>query len=201
MGLIEALFAIAIFSLGILGFTELFTRSWQNNRYIFEMGQASFAVSQAMNKTVDYIRRARQGDDGSFAVRSAGDNDIVFFCDYDKDNVTERLHIYKSGTSIRLGITEPTATLPRTYPASDQTTQIIAENIVNSASTPIFYYYNRNYPGDTVNNPVNTPAAVADVRLMKMYLEINIDPNRAPDNIKLESFVELRNLNDYDRIQ
>jgi hypothetical protein len=96
-----------------------------------------------------------------------------------------------------LGITEPTNSLPRTYPAGDQQTQTIAENIINTPGTPIFYFYNRDYPGDTVNNPVDTPAAVGDIRLVKVYLEINVDPNRAPDHIKMESFVELRNLNDY----
>ncbi len=201
MTLIEALFAVAIFSLGVLGFSELFVKSWQNNHYIFEMGQASFTVSQAMNKTADYIRRARQGDDGAFPVKSANDNDIVFFCDSDKDGATERLHIYKNGTNILMGVTEPTSGLPKTYPAGDQQTQTVASNIINSAVTPIFYYYNKDYPGDAVNNPAATPAAVADIRLAKIYFEINIDPNRAPDNVKMEFLMERRNLNDYHRIK
>ena len=64
----------------------------------------------------------------------------------------------------------------------------------------MFSYYNKDYPADTENNPVSTPADVSEIRLIKIFLKINIDPNRAPDNIQQETFVELRNLNDYDRI-
>ena len=64
----------------------------------------------------------------------------------------------------------------------------------------MFYYYNKSYPGDTAGNPVPVPADVSQIRLVKIFLRININPNRAPDNIQQESFVELRNLNDYDRI-
>ena len=100
-----------------------------------------------------------------------------------------------------MGITNPTATLPKTYPAGDQQVTVIASNIINNAGTPIFYYFNKNYPLDMANNPAVTPALVSDVRLVKIYLEININPARGPENIKMQSFVEMRNLNDYDRIQ
>jgi len=91
--------------------------------------------------------------------------------------------------------------MPKTYPSGDQEVTVIAGHIVNATNEPIFYYYNRDYPGDVVNNPLDTPAAVSDVRLLKIHLKINIDPNRAPDNVEMQSFVELRNLNDYNRIQ
>jgi hypothetical protein len=201
MTIIEALLAIAIFVIGIQGFTRLFVKSWQTNHYVFEMGQSSFAVSQGVSKIGDYVRRIRQGDDGAFPIKSANNNDFVFFCDYNKDGITERVHLYKNGTDILMGITNPTATMPKTYPAGDQQTQTVVSRIVNDAGTPIFYYYNKDYPGDQINNPMSVPAAVADIRLMKIYLQINIDPNRAPDNVLMESFVEMRNLNDFDRIK
>lgn len=192
--------AIAIFVIGIEGFTLLFVRSWRANAYIFEMGQASFAVSQGIQEITKNLRKARQGDDGSYPLKSAADNDLVFYADYDKDSITERLHIYKSADKILIGITNPSAGMPKTYPAGDQETKTIAERIVNGAGTPIFYYYNQDYPADTVNNPMSSPV-ISDVKLVKIYLQINIDPNRAPDNIEQQTFVEIRNLNDYDKIQ
>jgi hypothetical protein len=99
-----------------------------------------------------------------------------------------------------MGVTPPTETLPRTYPAGDSQTIQIADHIVNTADDSMFSYYNKNYPGDADNNPVPVPADVSQIRLIKIFLRININPNRAPDNIQQESFVELRNLNDYDRI-
>jgi len=197
MTLIEAMIAIAIFAIGIGGFSLLFVKSWQSNSYVFEMGQSSIAASQGVNKVVGYLRKARQGDDGSYPIKSATDNDLVIFSDYDKDGITERLHLYKSGNQLLAGWRKPSANLPKTYAAGDQGTKVIVDRIVNDASAPVFYYYNKNYPGDQANNPMPTPAGVADVRLVKVLLKINIEPNGAPDNIESSSFVELRNLNDF----
>lgn len=199
--IIETLVAIAIFVIGIEGVTLLFAKSWKANSFAFEMGQSAFAVSQGTNKISGYIRKARQGDDGSYPVKSADDNDLVLYSDFDKDGITERLHFYYSGGKIYMGVTDPTGGIPKTYPAGDQTIQTISENIVNNASTPVFYYYNKDYPGDSVNNPLSSPVNVSQVRLMKIYLQININPYSAPDNIEQQTFVEIRNLNDYDRIQ
>lgn len=200
MTFVEMIMAIAIFTIGMEGFTLLFARTWKINSYTLEMGQSTMAVSQGLNKMVDYIRRARQGDDGAFPVKLADDDELTFFCDYDKDGITERIHLYKNNTNIRMGVTNPTATLPKTYPAGDQEDYLIVSDIVNNISTPIFYYFNKDYPADTTNNPLTTPAHLIDVKMAKVYLEINIDPGRGPENVKIQSFVALRNLNEYDHL-
>ncbi len=201
MTLIEVMMAIFIMLIGIEGFTLLFIRTWNNNSYTLEMGQSSMAVSQGVSKMVNYIRGARQADNGAYPVRLADDNEFTVYGDYDKDGIAERLHFYKNNQNVLLGVANPTVTMPKTYPSEDQEIIIVAEHIVNATDEPVFYYFNNNYPGDIINNPLDTPAAVADIRLVKIHLKINIDPNRAPDNIEMQSFVEMRNLNDYDRIQ
>lgn len=200
MSLMEVIVAIAIFIISIEGFTLLFVRSWEYNRYIFEMGQASFAASRGVETMVEYIRKARQGDDGAFPLKSADDNDLVLFSDYDSDGITERLHFYKDSAYVKMGVTDPIGTMPKTYPSGDDQVVELANNVVNDSSTPIFYYYNRDYPGDQVNNPMVTPSDVSSVRMVRVYLKVNIDPLRAPENIEMQSFVAIRNLNDYDRI-
>jgi hypothetical protein len=150
---------------------------------------------------MDYIRRASQADNGAYPIVSASNNDLVLYSDFDKDGTVERLHFYKNGQLILMGATNPTATMPKTYPAGDQQIITIANNIVNESNVPIFYYYDHNYSGGAGQNPLSTPATVSSVRLMKLFLKININPNRAPDNIQMQSFVELRNLNEYNQIQ
>lgn len=197
----ELIVAIAIVLICMTGITVLFINTWKYNSYTIEMGTSAMAVSQGVSKIANYIRGAMQGDDGAYAIVSADKNKFVVFSDFDKDGVTERINIYYSNGKIMMGVTDPTGTIPKTYPAGDGTTQTIASSIVNTGSDPIFYYYNRDYPGDTENNPVATPVAdVSDIRLIKINLKINIDPNRAPDNIESQTFVELRNLNDYDKV-
>jgi hypothetical protein len=74
----------------------------------------------------------------------------------------------------------------------------MANFIVNENNNPVFFYYNKNYPGDTVNNPLATPIGVGDVRLIRVHLLVNIDPVHAPNNINIESFADLRNLKTYE---
>jgi hypothetical protein len=199
MSLVEMMMAIFIFTTGMVGFSALFMNSWRSNAYTIEMGQTAMAVSRGVNEMTRYIREARQADNGSYPVVSADDNDLVFYGDYDRDGVTERLHLYKSGTDVILGVREPSGGFPVTYASGDGTTTTIAQRIVNTGAQPIFYYYDANYPEDSVNNPIATPATVPNVRLVKINLYMNIDPNHAPDSVYISSFAEMRNLNDHDR--
>lgn len=198
--LIEVIVAIAIFLLGIEATVLVFTRSIQSNSYSLEMGKASFVVSRSVGDMIQYLRRVRQSDAGAFPIVSADKNDLVVYSDYDKDTKTERLHFYLSNGKIFMGVREPSETLPKTYAAGDSQTLQLADHIVNTADDAMFSYYNKDYPGDMANNPVAVPADVSQIRLVKIFLRININPNSAPDDIHQESFVELRNLNDYDRI-
>ncbi|EKE18966.1 MAG: hypothetical protein ACD_9C00183G0003 [uncultured bacterium] len=198
--LIETLVAIGLFILGIQATVMVFSKTMKNKAYSLEMGKSSFVVSRSMGDLTQYMRRARQSDDGSYPIVSANDNDLVLYSDYDKDGKTERLHIYLTDGRVYMGIRRPSESFPPSYASGDETTIELARQIVNTATDPMFSYYNKDYPEDVINNPVDTPADTSEIRLIKIFLKINIDPNRAPDNIQQETFVELRNLNDYDRI-
>lgn len=192
--IIEMMMAIFIFTMGIGGFSLLVSRVWNGNKYTMEMGQTSMAVSRGVNQMAGYIRSARQADDGSYPIQSIAGNDLVLFSNYDTDAATERLHFYKSGQDILLGITQPSESMPISYPPGDQQVVTLAERIVNDVDTPIFFYYDRAYAG--VGDALVLPVDVSSIRLIKIYLHMNIDPNNAPDNIELQTFVGLRNLND-----
>ena len=198
--LVETLVAITILLIGTAATTLLFSKMMKNKAYALEMGRSSFVVSRSVGDLTQYLRRARQSDAGAYPIVSASDNDLVFYSDYDKDGKTERLHVYLSNGKVYMGVRSPSATYPVTYTAGDESTTQLADHIVNTSSDHMFSYYNKDYPADIVNNPVATPADVSVIRLVKISLKINIDLNRAPDNIQQETFVELRNLNDYDRI-
>ena len=199
--LVETIVAIVLLLLGTQAAVMIFAKAMQSKAYSMEMGKASFIVSRSIGDVTKYLRKARQSDAGAHPIVSANDNDIIFYSDYDKDGVTERLHIYLSNGSVYLGVRDPSSGFPVTYQSGDGAIAQLAQHIVNTASDPMFSYYNKDYPADTVNNPVDTPADVSEIRLVKIFLKINIDPNNAPDNIQQETFVEIRNLNDYDRMQ
>lgn len=198
--LVETLVAITLLLIGTAATTMLFSKIMQSKAYSLEMGRSAFVVSRSIGDLTQYLRRARQSDAGSYPIVSADDNALTLYSDYNKDGVTERLHIYLSNNKVYMGVREPNVTFPVTYTAGDAIITELADHIVNTAGDPMFSYYNKDYPGDVEHNPVTTPADVSEIRLVKIFLKINIDPNKAPDNIQQETFVELRNLNDYDRI-
>ncbi len=198
LSLIEMMVAIAIFTIAIAGFSLLFVRSMKSNSYILEMGQTSMALSQGMNKMTEYLRKARQGDNGNYAIVSAQDNSLTVYSDFDSDKITERLHFYLESQQIKMGITNPTGGIVKTYPSGDQEVKTVASYILNGSGDKLFRYYNRDYPADLVNNPINIATNdISDIRMVEIFLKMNINPNRAPDNVQMRSFVELRNLSDY----
>lgn len=197
MSLVEMLMAIFILLIGLEGVTLLFINSWKMNEFILETGNASLTASRTVETIVRDIRRARQADNADYPIESGGTSDLKVYIDIDGDGKTERVHYYLSNGSIYRGVTKPNATVPVTYPVGDQTTTLLANYISNTPSDPVFFYYNKDYPSDTTNNPLATPVRVENVRLIRVHLLVNIDPVHAPDNINVESFAELRNLNNY----
>lgn len=197
MSLVEMLMAIFILLIGMEGVTMLLMNSFRNNKFILETGNASLLASRGVNRIVSEIRKVRQADNGDYPIESGDQFDLKVYMDVDGDGTTERVHYYLNNGAIYRGVTEPTATIPITYPNGDQTTEIFANYISNTNAQPVFYYYNRDYPSDIVNNPLATPVSVENVRLIRIHLLVNIDPINAPNNVNVESFAELRNLNNY----
>ncbi|OGI21442.1 MAG: hypothetical protein A3J06_04750 [Candidatus Moranbacteria bacterium RIFCSPLOWO2_02_FULL_48_19] len=196
MTLVEMLIAISIMLIGMGGFSLLLLKSLGTNKFIIEEGVSSAAVSRATNKIITALRSVRQADNGDFPVESGSDFDLKVYIDIDDDDATERVHYFLDlvNDQLKMGVTNPLATMPVTYPASDDTVSVLANYIVNTDVDPVFYYYNENYPGDAINNPLVTPINVQDVRLIRVHLLMNIDPVRAPNNVNIESFADLRNL-------
>lgn len=197
MTLVEMMMAITILTIAMGGFTMLFIHTLQTNSFTIEEGMTSMLTSRTVNTIVSDLRRVRQGDNGDFPIVSASAFDLKVYVNIDGDTATERVHYFLDGDLLKRGIANPIAGTPVTYPAGDETVTTIATYVVNAASEPLFSYYNKNYPGDIANNPLSGTIAVGEVRLIRVWVRMNIDPIKAPNNINIESFAELRNLNDY----
>lgn len=200
MTLVELMVAISIMLIAMEGFTFLFLKSWSTNKFVLEEGMASANASHTVSRIIKELRGIKQADNGDFPIESADDFDLKVYADIDHDGVTERVHYFLDlvNDQLKVGITEPIGSTPVSYPASDDTERVLAEYITNENSEPIFFFYNKNYPGDTVNNPIATPADVSAIRLIKVHVKVNIDPINAPNNVNIESFVDLRNMKNYE---
>lgn len=201
--LIELLMALFIVGLVMQGFTLLFLRTWDTNKFILETGLASTMAQRANNKIIVDLRGIQQSDNGTFPIVEAAAQSLTIYTDIEDDGAVERVHYYldQASDELRVGIRNPnTSVQPPTYANGDETTYVLAKYIVNASNDPVFYYYNDDYPGDTTNNPLTLPTNLGNIQLIKVRLLINIDPIKAPNNIYIESFVDLRNLHDYESI-
>ena len=197
MTLVEMMVAIGILTVVMGGFSLVFIRSLRTNAFTIEEGTTSLFTSRAVDAIVNELRKVKQGDDGGFPIVSATAFDLKVYVNADDDDKTERVHYFLDGDVLKRGVSNPIEGTPVTYPANDEVISIVATYVVNDASEPLFSFYNKNYPGDTTNNPLTGTVMPGDVRLIRVWVRMNIDPIKAPDNINIESFAELRNLNDY----
>lgn len=89
-------------------------------------------------------------------------------------------------TELKKGIIKPVGS-PPIYPLDQEKISIISQYVRNSP--PIFEYFNEN--GEKIED---YPARLGNTKVMKVFLVVNVDPNRPPTEFQLESYVQLRNL-------
>ena len=189
--LIEILIAVvlmAVLAVGLLSLQFIISQNqisvWRNYVSIDEAN-----TSAAM--LVRELRTARNGDNGAYTLESAIDNQVVFYSDADFDGDTEKVRYFLSGTDFTKGIIEPTG-YPVTYPDDQEKIRVLSENVRNDVSTPVFYYYNEDWPEDVATNPLTTPASVSEINMIKIYLVVNTSINQPSKDYLLESFVQVR---------
>lgn len=188
---IVAGFAILAIGFSLIGIQK---NSLKNQEFVWE----NFFAVQQTNAVIDNftkeLRASRQGDNGSFALATLDDSQISFYSDIDFDNQTEKIRYFLSGSQLIKGTIEPEG-YPTSYPLENEKQVVMAENISNN-TLPVFYYYNADWPADTVNNPLSLENRLSNARLVKIKLKINPKPDNPNKEFISESFVQVRMLKD-----
>jgi hypothetical protein len=203
---IETVVTVGILSVVMLGSSLFFVRMWRIHGFAMEMGVASFVANRGVENAVENIRRARQAENGAFPIVQADDHDLTFYEDYDGDGDIERVHYFVDDQKFKIGVTEPDFTgMVPTYPNGDQIVKEAANYIVNeNAGMPTFEYYDENGMifayNDVDGIALSTPATPSDIKMVKILLFVNPDPLRAPNNVRIQSFVVIRNLTKFDEL-
>ncbi len=190
--LIETLVALAIFSLAGLIIFYFFIQSLKTQNYSIEQATAIGEAQRGIETMVKELRETMPADTGAYPIESADQQQLIFYADCDRDSVVEKIRYYLAGSNFVKGITEPTG-IPLVYLPQNETNTIISRYVRNEAIA-IFSYFNENWPGDNINNPLATPADVDTIKLIHVYLKINVYPERVPMDFDLESDVNLRNM-------
>jgi len=191
--LLEVLVVLAIFSMVAIALGTFINQGFRVSLFGNQQNQAIDEAQNGISTMVKEIREAGYGDDGSAPFYMADDFELIFFSDIDKDTATERVRYFLDGSDFKKGTIEATGD-PLEYLEENEVIIVLSEYVRNQAEDQIFTYYNGDYPGDTINNPLPTPADLTEIKLVHVFLQINVDPARAPMNYELESDAHVRNL-------
>ncbi len=88
--------------------------------------------------------------------------------------------------TLKKGVIEPTGS-PVAYPPDSEAITTVSEYVRNAP--PIFTYFDSS--GSQITS---SPAILSNTTMMKLFMVVNVDPNRPPSDYQLEQYVQLRNL-------
>lgn len=149
---------------------------------------------QAMLKTMTReLRSMGQGADGAYPLIAAATSSVTFFSDVNSDGIKEKVRYYMINNKLQRDVTSPSGS-PPSYRSNPDTTKILITGLRHTILEPAFEYYDAMYAG--TSTPMTYPINLTSVRLVKIILTIDTDPNRSPILRTFTTQAGLRNLKD-----
>lgn len=188
MTLMELLVTIAILSLVTAAIMGLIQSFYRDNNYLIEETVALANARGGVSDAIRAIREASYGDDGSYPIASAGTSTMTLYADLDQDDAVERVQYSLIGGVLYRAVANAVGS-PPVYTLSTQSTTTIATDVRNSATTPLFTYFDSS--GIQLSTTTPNIGAITSVQIQLM---VDLNPNRAPNVFTLIQSATLRNL-------
>lgn len=186
---IEIIISVALSTILIAALLRFMVVGYPLSRVTYEQNRSTETARVQLKRLSKALRELRSGDNGAYPLDEASPQKIVFYSNVDQDAATERVRYQLNGTNLERGITEPSGS-PLTYNTATEVVTIVARAVRNGTS-PIFTYYNGNYPADTT---ALNPTDLTEVKYIQFNLTIDIDTAVDPEAVVVRSQVQLRNL-------
>lgn len=191
--LVETLIVMGIVSVMAITITRFQLNILNYNKSGHDSLQSAQDARSILRVMVAELRSTQPGSNGSYPLTQAATSSITFFSDTDDDGLKEQIRYFLATTTLKRGVIVPTG-LPPVYNPAQEKISYLAYNIKNGTSTALFQYFDNTYTGTT--SPLAQPVNVSSVRLVKITLLIDADPNKSPLPRSYTSQVMLRNLKD-----
>lgn len=191
--LVEVLVSLAILSMFIVAGSTFEKDVFSLNTNLQSGLNAQLEGRHVVKIMVSELRRTSTSVTGSYPIELASSTAITFYSDTNNDGVIDRIRYFLSGTVIKKGVTKPTGT-PYVYNTANETLTTLVNNVVSSSTLPVFQYFTSSYAG--TSSPMTYPVDIPSVRLVRINVIIDNDPNRSPVPIIVTSSVSMRNLKD-----
>jgi len=191
--LVEIIFVVSIFLLSVVVLTNLQKDIFVNNLFVQNSLMAESEARGALKRAIAEIRSAAPANNGFYPIETAGTSTLTFYSDTNRDGLRERVRYFIATTTLKRGLIKPTGE-PTVYLAGNEIISTVVNDIVVSTSTPLFSYYDSTYNGTT--SAMTYPLNLSKIRLIKMTILIEADPNRSPLPLFFSSQVMIRSLKD-----
>lgn len=188
--LIETIVVTSLTTLVGLGLLAMIAFFYRSNAFLLEATGAVDSASRGLNEALTSLREASYAEDGTYPLASAATSSITFYGDMDRDASVERVRLYLANGTLYRGVTDAAGN-PPSYTGQTETNTIIATYVKNANSTPLFRYFNDD--GVELTGTINP----RNVRSVRTRLDVDINPQRAPNILILEGAATLRNLRDH----
>ncbi len=190
--LIEILISIGILTL-ILGLAGAFGSDVFSFNRILQTGlRNQEEAKKIVRPFANEVRSSTQSNLGAYAIAETTSTSFSFYTDIDGDGLREKLRYFLDGTEFKKGIIKPTGQPLEYNPLDEQIIKVIHDVVPGT----IFYYYDSNYDGTAYFPELIQPVAPYAVRLIKVILTIDADPNQPPAAVEITTQVSMRNLKD-----
>lgn len=186
--LVETLTVIAIVGTAGIALTSALVDFYRQNAYLFESTTALENARRALTTSLEDLRESSYGEDGAFPLVSAATSTITFHADIDQDGPVERVRFFVSNGTFYRTITNAAGN-PPSYTGQAATSTVIAY-VRNATSTPLFRYYSAS------GTELTAPVDVSEVSQVRVRVDIDLNPQRAPEIFTLTGSATLRNLRD-----
>ncbi len=190
--IIEALFGVGVMVLLLLGVATLQDDIGRYFTTIADTLSAGRETRFFLSAFTAEARATSQSSIGSYPLDTTQSATFAFYADIDGDGLREKIRYFLDTTTLKKGVIKPSGD-PLAYHADEETITGVVQYVVSSASD-IFQYYDTNYDGTT--SALSEPVDLTAVRLVKVTVQTDRDPNRAPAPITATTQVSLRNLKD-----
>lgn len=188
MTLVEALVVVGITA--AVGGTMLVAIRYfyVNNSYVFDAANSVSQARRGLATMLHNVREASYGDDGAYPIGSAATSSVTFFSDVDADGGVERVKIWRFADTLYRVVTNAGGN-PPSYTGQTSATTTIATFLRNATSTPLFKYYDSSGAQLATTSP-----DISQIAVIRAYIQVDLNPNRAPQIFTLEGGATLRNL-------
>ena len=186
--LMEIAVVLGIFGITVMAVGAFTSGIFRYNRVLTSQLDTEMQLRRLVTRFTREARTSSMSSLGAYPIDAASTTAIAFYSNIDADSLKERVRYFLDGTTFKRGILKPTGS-PLTYNPANETVSSLVNDVRNS---DIFYYYDDSYNGSSP--PLPFPVILTSVRLVRLKLSVDLNPNEPPAPMEIETNVHLRNL-------